>query len=85
MANREKRVDVHIATTMTEDSFLYMQAGRDTAILVAGDGDYVPTVESLQHRGIPVWNMFWEHGSKELRETCERFISLNPHLAHLAR
>ena len=84
-SNREKKVDVHIATMMMEDSFVYMQAGRDTAVLIAGDGDYVPTVESLQRRNIPVRLMFWSHASHELRGTCDSFVVLDPHLDFLAR
>lgn len=84
-ANREKKVDVHIATTMTEDSYEYMKPERDVAILVAGDGDYVPVIQSLQRRGIPVRCMFWAHASRELRETCSEFFDLNPHLEFLAR
>jgi uncharacterized LabA/DUF88 family protein len=83
-SNREKKVDVHLATMMTADAFRYMQPGRDTAVLAAGDGDFVPTVEVLQDRGIPVWCLFWDHASHELRRTVTQFVSLNPHLAFLA-
>lgn len=83
-ANKEKKVDVHIATVMVEDSFEYMQAGRDQAVLVAGDGDYVPTVESLQRRGFQVECVFWAHGSRELREACNEFRALNDYLESLA-
>ena len=83
-ANKEKRVDVHIATTMVSDSFEYMKPGRDTAVLVAGDGDFIPAVESLQSRSIGVKCLFWDHANRDLKATADEFVSLNPHLAFLA-
>ena len=53
-SNKEKEVDVAIATQIMEDSFLYMKPERkDRLVLVSGDRDYLPTVESLAKRGIP--------------------------------
>ncbi len=50
-ANKEKQVDNHI-TTMVDDSHEHMKPERgDMAVLVAGDGDYIPSVRSLQKRG----------------------------------
>lgn len=83
-ANREKKVDVHIATTMTADSFEYMEPGRDVAVLVAGDGDFLPAVELLQRRGLRVHCLFWNQVNKELRTTVDVFESLDPHLNFLA-
>jgi hypothetical protein len=49
----EKQVDTGIATVMLEDSYEYMDSARgDMAVLLAGDGDYVPVLESLRRRGI---------------------------------
>ncbi len=84
-SNREKKIDVDIAVTMTEDSFLYMKSERDTVVLVAGDADYVPAVEKLQHRGFKVQCLFWGQASRELRELCDDFINLDSHLDYLAR
>lgn len=85
-ANREKRVDTGIVTTMLEDSFLYMQPERgDAVVLMAGDGDYVPAVESLKARGIRVRVAFWEHGtSRDLRELADELEPLDPHLDRLS-
>jgi hypothetical protein len=53
-ANREKRVDTALTVMMMSDSFQHMQASRgDIAVLIAGDGDYMPAIESLASRGIP--------------------------------
>ena len=84
-SNKEKKVDVHLATMMTADSFQYMQPARDTAVLVAGDGDFVPTVELLRNRGIRVRCLFWDHANRELHDCADEFVSLNPHLTFLAR
>lgn len=83
-ANRKKKVDVHIATMMTADSFEYMQPDRDMAVLVAGDGDLLPPVELLQTRGISVRCLFWDHASRDLRDAASEFVSLNPHLEFLS-
>lgn len=57
---------------MLEDSFQKMQA-RDLVVIVSGDGDLVPPVKSLQKRGFKARNMFWKHGSTELREAADDF------------
>ena len=80
-ANKEKQVDSSIVTTMMEDSYEYMKAERgDMAVLVAGDGDYVPNVRSMQKRGLQVRVVFWKHAtSRELRETADEFVDLDQH------
>lgn len=80
-ANKEKQVDSSIVTTMMEDSYEHMKADRsDMAVLVAGDGDYVPNVRSLQKRGLQVRVVFWKHAtSRELRETADEFVELDQH------
>jgi len=46
--NKEKQVDVALSTTMMEDSFRFMKAASgDMAVLAAGNGDFLPTIESL--------------------------------------
>jgi hypothetical protein len=84
-ANKEKKVDSTIVTLMMEDSYEYMRAERhDRAVLAAGDSDFVPQVESLTRRGLEVWVMFWNHASRELRDTCTRFLPLDPQIDFLA-
>lgn len=83
---REKKVDTGIVRTMLDDSYQYMQAGRgDVAVLLAGDGDYVPALESLKERGFGTRVVFWEHAtSRELAMEADDFIALDPHLDYLA-
>ena len=80
---REKRVDTNIATDIVADSFQRMKAERDEVTLVAGDGDYIPTVENLLSRDIRFHVVFWEHGSGDLKDVCTSFTSLNGYLDHL--
>lgn len=85
VANKEKQVDTHIATDMIADSYERMKPGEDEITLVAGDADYVPTIEKLRARGLTVHVVFWDHASRELQEAATKFIPLNPYLDHLRR
>jgi hypothetical protein len=87
-ANKEKQVDTGLATRLLSDSYEHMQARLPEvmAVLVSGDGDYVPPVEDLQRRGIKVRVVFWEHAvSRELKETADEFVGLDGHLEYLTR
>lgn len=83
VANKEKKIDAEIITQMMADSYT-IYSPDDEFTLVAGDRDYVPTVEHLRERGINVSVVFWEHASNELKQVCSSFVSLNPYLRHLA-
>jgi hypothetical protein len=85
-ANREKRVDTSLSVMMTEDSFRYMASGRgDSAVLIAGDGDYIPAINSLAERGFPTRVVFWSHAtSRDVRDRADPFVSLDPDLDWLA-
>lgn len=78
-ANKEKKIDTGIVTEMTRDAYRNAKAG-DIFTIVAGDADYVPTVETLIKDGFQVDVVFWDHAARELRGACSNFISLNPHL-----
>lgn len=82
ISNREKKIDTQMTAEMIEDSFTKMAKG-DTITLVSGDADYVPAIEKLIDRGFRVEGCFWDHASRELKESVSRFISLNPFLGHL--
>ena len=82
-ANREKQVDAKMITAISDDSHQQMQAG-DLVVLVTGDGDFVPPVESLRSRGLTTRNMFWAHGSAELRNAADEFCPLDGHFAYLS-
>jgi hypothetical protein len=85
--NREKQVDNALGTRMLEDSFTYMKAANgDTAVLAAGDGDFLPTIQSLQRRGLGVRVVSWSHAvSHQLRDSADEFVELDPHFNHLSR
>lgn len=86
-ANKEKQVDTSLATLMVEDCYKCMKPERhDMAILVAGDGDFIPPVRSVQGRGLKVRVVFWRHAvSRELREAADEFLELDPYFDQLTR
>lgn len=86
-SNKEKEVDVAIATQIMEDSFLHMKAERqDRVVLVSGDRDYLPAVESLRSRGIPTTVVFWSHATAvDLRAKAADFADLEPLFDYLTR
>lgn len=87
-SNKEKQVDTGLATRLLADSYRFMEARVPdvTAVLVSGDGDYVPPIKDLQDRGIKVRVVFWSHAvSRELREVADEFESLDEHLGFLTR
>jgi len=83
IANKEKKIDSEIVTQMMADSYTIFEDG-DEFTLVAGDTDYVPTIEHLTDRGIKVSVVFWQHAGRELKEVCTEFVALDPYLDHLA-
>lgn len=83
LRNKEKKIDTGIATTIMADSYEKMNPANDEITLVAGDSDYVPVIEQTKQRGFTFNVMFWDHASKELKETASRFFSMNAYLEHL--
>lgn len=86
-SNKEKEVDVAISTQIMEDSFLHMRSERgDRVVLVSGDRDYLPTVESLAKRGLPTTVVFWKHATAvDLRNRADDYSDLTPLFDHLTR
>ncbi|HEY9707856.1 MAG TPA: NYN domain-containing protein [Oculatellaceae cyanobacterium] len=82
-ANREKKVDTGIVSQMMRDAYKRMNHEEDLITLVAGDGDFVPAIETLRKDGYVIELFFWNHASQELKDACNRFVELDPHLAHL--
>lgn len=74
--NREKRIDVHIATDIACDSYDLMKPGQDAITLVAGDGDYLPTIERIRKRGFQFDVIFWDHASGDLKAAASTVTSL---------
>jgi uncharacterized LabA/DUF88 family protein len=83
MKGSEKKIDTNIATDIVYDALKVMSAGKDENTLVAGDSDYVPTVEKLVGDGYAFYVVFWDHAARELKEACTSFTSLNQYLDHL--
>lgn len=81
--NKEKKIDSGICTAIMEDSYELMTPGQDEVILVAGDRDYVPTIESLKRRGITFSVCFWDHAAREVKDVVDKFYSLNEYHAYL--
>ncbi len=82
--NAEKKIDTDIVATMIEDSYEILKPG-DEITLVAGDSDYVPAIEKLKRRNIPVHVVFWKHASREIKQTATKFIELDQWLDHLRK
>ena len=77
-------MDNAIGTLLLEDSYEWMKPG-DTAVLMAGDGDFVPNLESVKRRGFHVRVIFWEHASAALKAVADDFVSLDPFFDDLTR
>lgn len=78
--NKEKKIDTGIATLITKDAYKSGNAKEDTFVLVAGDADYVPTINALKEDGFKVEVVFWNHAARELREVASKFIPLDEFL-----
>lgn len=76
---------VEIATHIMADSYEHMRPG-DTAVLLAGDKDYLPVVEALQSRQLGVRVAFWDHATgRELKCPPAEFFSLDAVFDGLSR
>ena len=75
---REKAVDVFLAVDMVRFAWL-MNYKR--AILVSGDGDFVPAVRAVKERAANVIVVCHEACvSKELLRTCDRFTPIDRYI-----
>lgn len=84
-ANKEKKIDTGIATKIMEAHYEIMK-DEDTLVLVAGDKDYVPPVQTLLSKGRKIEIVFWAHGAPELLTLSGiKFINLDPWCDHLRR
>lgn len=82
-SNREKKIDTGIVTEIMRDAYTRINKETDVITLVAGDSDFVPTIEALHKDGHTIEVFFWNHASQELKDACDRFVSLDSHLGHL--
>lgn len=70
IANKEKKVDTGIITEMVKDAFTIVNKNQDKLVLVAGDGDFVPAIDSLKNSGFQIHVFFWGHASQELKNSA---------------
>ncbi len=72
----EKGVDVQLATDMLTHAF---KNNYDTAILVAGDNDFVPSLQAVKDMGkhIEVALFGKEETSQELRRVADKVVPIN--------
>ena len=76
----EKGVDIKLATDLITLHSVY-----DIAIIVSGDGDYIPAVTAIKNRGKQVLivdfknqkGQFLPGGSRKLKEHCDFSFSMN--------
>lgn len=80
--NKEKQVDTALSALMVKDAYTEMKEG-DVAILISGDGDFIPTLHTVRDAGVRVNVMFWSHASRELQEAADEFVDLNPYHEYL--
>ena len=75
---KSKGVDVTLTKDLLVNAF---NDNYDVAVIVAGDGDYVPVVEELKRMGRTVYVTFFSEPtaglSEELRLSCDKFFSLS--------
>jgi hypothetical protein len=73
-----KRVDISLTTEMLIHA---TRKNYETAVLVAGDEDYVPLVEAVQAEGRRVYVWFLSNGlSPALQRAADYFVCLDTHL-----
>ena len=83
-SGKEKRVDTSVVTRTCRDAYRFADLARDRVTLVAGDGDYEPTVQQLVADGFQVTVLYRSHASRELREAATAFHELDAYIADLA-
>jgi uncharacterized LabA/DUF88 family protein len=70
-----KGVDISLATDMLTHAF---RRNYDIAVLVAGDGDYVPLVKAIKNEGCQVFLWFFDEKglSDDLRRNADNFTDI---------
>ena len=70
--------DIHIAVDMVK---LAYNDAYDTAIIISGDGDFVPAVKAVQEKGKRVEHAYFKIGhSWFLKQTCNKSILMDENL-----
>ncbi len=69
-----KEDDIHMAVDMVDGS---ADDTFDTAVLVSGDGDFVPAVRSVQRRNKKIQNVYFkDSSSRSLKNHCDKSLEL---------
>jgi len=69
-----KEDDIHMAVDMVDGS---ADDNFDTAILVSGDGDFVPAVRSVKRRNKKIENVYFKgSSSRSLKNHCDKSLEL---------
>jgi len=69
-----KEDDIHMAVDMVDGS---ADDTFDTAVLVSGDGDFVPAVSSVKRRNKKVKNVYFKgSSSRNLKNHCDNSLEL---------
>ena len=85
-SGHEKKVDTAITYQMTKDIYSgVVNKNDDVIFLLAGDTDYVPSVEDLVKNGYNVNVVFWDHAGYELKTKATSFVSLNQYFNQLTK
>jgi len=70
-----KEDDIHMAVDMVEGA---CANNFDLAILVSGDGDFVPAVKAVQRKDKLVENIYFKNSSsRSLKDSCNSSLELN--------
>jgi len=70
-----KEDDIHLAVDMVEGACDNL---FDSALIVSGDGDFVPAVKAIQRKGKKVENIYFKDGSsRNLKNYCDDSLELN--------
>jgi uncharacterized LabA/DUF88 family protein len=76
---KSKGVDVTLTKDLLVNAF---HRNYDVAVIIAGDGDYVPVIEELKRMGRTVYVAFFTEDqaglNEELRLCCDKFFTLSP-------
>ena len=69
-----KEDDIHLAVDMVKGAYLEKY---DKAVIVSGDGDFVPAIDAVREKGLKVLNAcFSKNSSNKLKGRCDGLIKL---------
>jgi uncharacterized LabA/DUF88 family protein len=83
---KSKGVDITLTRDVLSHAFMN---NYDAAVLVSGDGDFVPLVEEVKRLGKVVFCCFFDHAvgglNLELKITCDAFIDMTQYFVEELR